>query len=243
MDIGVGPALLARVAGTGTGGWLRLYQPAAAMAFTGRDAVSPGFGQAVEISAASGFPPVLRAPGGRAVAFHDGSLCLDLAVAAREPRAGTIRRFAALSELLVEALAAVDVRAQLGPVRDEYCPGEYSINVGGKIKIAGIAQRVVRGGWLLGAVVFVAGADRVRDVIDGTYRALGVACDPGSIGAVSDVAPRVGVGDITDAITAAFARRGRLQAARCPAGLLARARLLAPDHPRLAASPTSAAAQ
>ncbi|SDN94338.1 lipoate--protein ligase family protein [Geodermatophilus sp. DSM 45219] len=232
VDVGIGPALLRQVAAQGTGGWLRLYRPAPATAFSRRDTLSPGFGAATEVSAAHGFAPVVRAPGGRAAVYHEGALCLDLVVAEDEPRGGVTRRFVELAEVLVEALATVGVAAAVGPVADEYCPGRFSVNAGGRVKLAGTAQRVVRGGWFLGAVLLVTDAEPVRRVVEATYRALGLTVDARTAGAVTDVAPGVRVEEVRSAVLAALGRRLDLHPAAVPGDLLDRAREAAPDLPR-----------
>ncbi len=231
-DIGVGPALLDEVMAGGSGGWLRVYRPAPTMAFSRMDALSPGFPRAVEVSAAHGFTPVLRAPGGRAAAYHEQALCIDLAVAALEPHAHITHRFVELADLIVEALGDLGVSAQVGSVPDEYCPGRFSVNSAG-LKIVGTAQRVKRGGWCLGAVVLVDGAARVREVIGPVYEALGLHCDVGTVGALSDLTSGLEVDDVGAAVLAAFARRGPLTGAAGSSDLLERARRAAPGHPVL----------
>lgn len=233
-DVGVGPALLQDVAARGRGGWLRVHRPAPTVAFSRRDALAAGFPQAVHASAAHGFTPVLRAPGGRAVAYHEGALCLELVVADPDPHTGAVARFQELAEVLVEALTSLDVDARVGPVPDEYCPGRYSVNGAGRVKLAGTAQRVVRGGWFLGAVLLVDGAGPVRDVIDPVYRALGLPCDLATIGSVTQLRAGVEVDDVTDAVLAALSARVPLRAAaEPPHDLLGRARRSALQHPAL----------
>ena len=229
-EVGTGPALLRAVAARGHGGWLRVYRPAPAVAFSRRDGLHPGFGQAVSTSAAHGFTPVLRAPGGRAVAYHEGALCLELVVADPDAHGGTTRRFVELADVLVDALSALGVDARVGAVPDEYCPGRYSVNGAGRVKLAGTAQRVVRGGWFLGAVLLVDGAGPVRGVLAPVYRALGLPCDVATIGAVSQMCAGLDVDDVAAAVLAALSRRVRLQAGRRPDDLLDQARRAALDH-------------
>ncbi len=232
-DIGVGPLLLRDVVDRGAGGWLRLYRPARTMAFSRRDALSAGFAAAVDISTAHGFTPVLRAPGGRAAAYHPGALGLDLVVADADPRSGTTRRFVELADLLVEALATLGVPAQVGAVPYEYCPGRYSVNADGRIKLAGVAQRVVRGGWLVSAVVMVEEAAAVQRVIGPVYESLGMECDVSTVGAVCDVVAGISVEEVADAVLAAFDRRLRARRSDPPVELVERARSFAVDHPHL----------
>lgn len=227
-DVGVGPALLRAVAAEGAGGWLRLYRPAPTVAFSRRDTLSAGFSHAAAVGAAAGYVPVLRGPGGRAAVYDDRALCVDLAVADPDPGARMLTRFAEFGELLVEALAGLGVAAAVAPVPGEYCPGRYSVSAGSR-KLAGSAQRMMPGGWLLSAVLLVDGADEVRDVVRGVYTALEQPCDPATVGAVADLAPGVTVDDAAAAVRAAFGARVHLKAAGCP-GLLAQARAAAADR-------------
>jgi lipoate-protein ligase A len=175
---------------------------------------------------------VLRAPGGRAAAFHEQALCLDLAVADPRPREGTEQRFADLAQLLVEALGTLGVRAGVGAVPGEYCPGRFSVHGAGR-KLAGTAQRVLGKGWCVGAVVVVGDAPRVRGVVGQVYEALGLACDVETVGSVDELARAVTVADVAVAVLAAFARRAALHPAELDPDLLDRARLAAPAHPDL----------
>ena len=229
-EVGTGPALLRSVAAEGSGGWLRVYRPAPAVAFSRRDGLHPGFGQAVRASEAHGFAPVLRSPGGRAVAYHEGALCLELVVADRDASSGATQRFVELADVLVEALRSLGVDARVGAVPDEYCPGRHSVNGAGRVKLAGTAQRVVRGGWFLGAVLLVDGAGPVREVIAPVYAALGLPCDLSTIGAASELRPGIDVEDVEVAVLAALSRRVRLRSARGPDDLLGRSRRAALDH-------------
>lgn len=215
-DVAVGPALLRAVTADGAGGWLRLYRPAPTVAFSRRDTLSPGFGAAAAAATAAGYAPVLRSPGGRAAVYDDRALCVDLAVADPDPGARMFARFAAFGELLVAALASLGVVADVAGVPGEYCPGRYSVSTAGR-KLAGSAQRLSRGGWLLGAVLLVDGADDVRAVVRDVYAALDVPCDPATVGAVADIAPGATVAQVAAAVRYAFAAEVRLvDGARLP---------------------------
>lgn len=57
-------------------------------------------------------------------------------------------------------LRRLDVpEARVGQVDGEYCPGEFSINVGGRAKVVGSAQRVTGTGALFSTVVQVVVGD------------------------------------------------------------------------------------
>ena len=232
-DTGTGPALLADVVDRGEGGWLRIYRPAPTVAFSRRDTLHAGFGAAVEISRDHGFMPVVRAPGGRAAAYHERALCLELVVADPDARTGTTARFVELADLIALALTSLGVDARVGAVPDEYCPGRYSVNGAGRVKLAGTAQRIVRGGWFIGAVILVDGAAPVREVIAPVYQTLGMHCDVTTVGSVADLTAGIDVHDVSAALITALDRRLPLQSAHYPTDLVRRARLAAPSHPIL----------
>jgi octanoyl-[GcvH]:protein N-octanoyltransferase len=240
LDIALGPALLQQVAAAGGPETLRLYRPAPTLAFSGRDCATPGIGRAATVALAGGFTPLRRGPGGRAAAYHRGAVCLDHVGVDTAGPAAIRPRFIRFGELLTEALRAVGVDAEVGPVPGEYCPGEFSVNDGRGHKLVGTAQRLVRGGWLFSTVILVADPEPVRTVLTGTYDALGLDWDPRTVGAVQTVAPGVCMSDVETAVLTAYARLGpQLPGALSPELIeLARARaerhLLPPPSPALA---------
>ena len=66
----------------------------------------------------------------------------------------------------------------------EYCPGDYSVNVGGRRKVAGLAQRVRGRRYLIGINLTVGDAQPLRAVLTDVYAALGLAFDPATVGEV-----------------------------------------------------------
>ena len=142
---------------------LRIYRPSAATVAFGRiDTLRPGYADAVAAASAGGFEPVVRAVGGRAVAYDPTCLVLDHLAPEPDRTLSTSRRFDAFGRLHADALHALGVDARVGEVPEEYCPGPFSVNARGLVKLVGTAQRVVRGGWQFSAVVIVDGAARLR---------------------------------------------------------------------------------
>src|SRR5690606_18601198 len=142
---------------------LRLYRPDDVVAFSGLDAASAGFAEAVAAARAAGFGAALRLAGGRAAVFHSGTLAFAWAVPVADLRRGIQERFDAVSELIAAALRRLGVDARVGEVPGEYCPGAHSVNARGRVKLMGVGQRVVRGAAHVGGVVGVRDGARVRE--------------------------------------------------------------------------------
>ncbi|MDO9378285.1 MAG: lipoate--protein ligase family protein [Nocardioidaceae bacterium] len=167
--------------------------PAPAVAFGASDTRRPGFADAVRAARAHGFTPVLRAPGGRAVAYTTAALVADVVVPEAQPNARMRARFVAAGEALAGALRDVGVDARHGEVPGEYCPGAHSVNARGTVKLAGTAQRVVRDAWLFSVVLVLDDAALLRPVLADVYAGLGQRLDPVSVGAVHDEGPALTV--------------------------------------------------
>lgn len=186
LDTGVSRAILDAVARGEEPETLRLHRPTAYVAFGSRDRTEPGFAEGVEAARGQGFEAVVRIAGGRAAVFHPDTIAFAWAVAADDPHGGVRARFEEVAGVVADALRVLGVDARVGEVPGEYCPGEHSVNAEGRRKLAGIGQRIVRGGAHAGGVVVVDGADRIRDVLVPVYRALGLDWDPDTAGSVSD---------------------------------------------------------
>jgi hypothetical protein len=96
------------------------------------------------------------------------------------------------------------VDARVGPVPREFCPGEFTVNARGAVKLVGTAQRVLRHASLLAASVAVDGADRLRAVLVDVYSALELDMDPATVGSVADEVPGVGVDEVERAVLSAY---------------------------------------
>jgi octanoyl-[GcvH]:protein N-octanoyltransferase len=201
LEVAVAHALVERVNGGAFTSVLRVYRPAPTVAFGRLDALRPGFAAAVSAARAHGFEPVLRAPGGHAVAYHEGCLGVDELVGEPDPIAGMHERFAATGARFAAALRSLGVDARVGPVPREFCPGEFTVNARGEVKLVGTAQRVLRHASLLAASVAVSGADRLRAVLVDVYEALELDMDPATVGAVGDQVP---VDAVERAVLAAY---------------------------------------
>ncbi len=188
------------------GATLRVYRPEPTVAFGARDRFLPGFPAAVDAAREHGFTPALRSLGGRAAAYHPGSLVIDHIEPSTDFIKDTNARFAGFGQEYVDVLRGIGIAARLGEIPGEYCPGEHSVNVGGRIKAIGTAQRVVSGAWLFSSSVVVEDPDPIRAVLTDVEAALGVDWDPSTGGSITEVHPAVTVAAVAEAFTGHFAR-------------------------------------
>jgi octanoyl-[GcvH]:protein N-octanoyltransferase len=188
----MGPAisrvLLERVAAGQAGETIRLSRPGRVVAFGRQDAVSPGYPAAVAAARAAGYEAMERLSGGRAAIYFEGALSFTHTVPDPEPPRRTKARFIEIGETLCEAFASLGVDARIGEVPGEYCPGAYSVNAEGRVKLVGVGQRMIRGAAHVGAVIVVTDSAEVRRVLTPVYEALGLDWRPETTGAVLEQA-------------------------------------------------------
>ncbi len=191
-----------------TGPIVRLYRPEPTVSFGQQDTRMPGYDAAQAYSRRHGFEPIVRKVGGRAAAYHRGSLIIDHIQPEADAMFGFRKRFEYFGELLTSMLKRLGVDAAVGEIPDEYCAGEYSVhavlNSEHRIKLAGTAQRVVKGAWLFSTSLVVENAAPVRDVLTDVYQALQLPLDPATVGAVEDAAAGVTVEDVIDELQLAY---------------------------------------
>jgi octanoyl-[GcvH]:protein N-octanoyltransferase len=200
FDIAVSHALLVRVAGGDLGPTIRLYRPGPTLAFGRLDTLRPGFAEAGAAARDDGFEPIIRLAGGHAAAYHEESLIYEEITPVEDVTASLHDRFRDGAELLAGAIASFGLDARVGEIPGEYCAGAYTVSAAGRIKLVGTAQRVVRGGALLSAFVLVTGGERLRATLFDVYRALDLAWDPATAGALDDAAPGVSIAAVEEAI-------------------------------------------
>lgn len=183
-------------------GSLRLYRARPTAAFAPRDLLLKDYGHAADAMRELGFVPVERRTGGQLAIYDESALVIDLVAPHPESRLHVIERFAGFSATIVRALQRLGIDARTGAVPGEYCPGDYSINAGGKIKIVGVAQRVNRLGYHLGAVIGVSPSVRLLEAVAMAYRILGLPFDAGSFGAVAELNGGIGFPQLREALLA-----------------------------------------
>lgn len=163
----------------------------------------PGFPEARQLAEEDGFPVLIRNSGGGAVAANEGSISFSMTFPVEDMRHGLYERYAEGAEIVVEAMSRVGVEAEPGEVEGEFCPGAYSVRVGGPegFKVAGLAQRVTRRAARLEALVLVTRTAEIRRVLTRFYGALGLSFRPAG---VADL-PRAGVPAAMEALAGSVA--------------------------------------
>jgi lipoate-protein ligase A len=182
---------------------LRLYTPVATLAMTRRESRMPGFSAASAAAVRLGFEPAIRPTGGRAVAYDESCLVFDL-ISRDDATLDPSDYFARAGNSIADALRSVGVDARLGEVAGEYCPGEYSINARGVVKLVGTSQRAIRGARLLSGMLAFGSVERYVAVLLEANAALDLTWDPATFGTMQVEAPQVPRSAVEDALIAAL---------------------------------------
>ncbi|HEX3292559.1 MAG TPA: hypothetical protein VHR38_02355 [Solirubrobacterales bacterium] len=203
--------ILRRVAAGELPPTIRIHRPGNEVAFGRQDVSSPGYEAAAEAARAAGFAAVERLAGGRAAVFHSGTIAIARAYADPQPPKRTYARFEEMADLIADALRGLGVDARVGEVPGEYCPGAYSVNARGQTKLAGIGQRMIRGGAHLGGVVVASGGREIARVLEPVYEALELDFNPATSGSASEELGReVDPGELEEAVIDELAKRYEL---------------------------------
>jgi len=208
---------------------LRLHIPPRVVAFGKRDVVAPGYPAAIEASIAQGFSAVERLAGGRAAVFHESTIAFAMASSIPDPRLGITERFEIMAKLMRDALVTLGIRAEIGELPGEYCPGRYSVHAGGR-KLVGIGQRLIRGAAHVGGVMVVKDSNAVRSVLVPVYEALQLAWDPDTTGAIEDISGNIAVSDVIDSVLGQFEQMFHLTRGQVDTGTEAAAMERMSDH-------------
>ena len=156
------------------------------MGVTRRDTFRPGFADAVRAANGEGYPVLVRSSGGGATAADTGTFGFSIIrPAAEEGGRGIPQRYEEAAALVLGAFSRLGLAAEVGEVRDEFCPGDHSVRVGGwkdGMKLCGIAQRVTNRVTSVGGIVLVEGEGELARVLEKVYGALGLPFRPGSVG-------------------------------------------------------------
>ena len=234
LGTAVSRAILTRVAAGELPPTARIHRPGRELAFGRRDVAAAGYERAVEAALAAGFPPVERLAGGRAAVFHEGTIAFTRAYPDPHPPRRTYERFEEVAALVSGTLEDLGIDARVGEVPGEYCPGAYSVNAGGARQLAGIGQRMIRGGAHVGVVIVVSGEELVREALVPVYEALELDWDPDTSGSLAaELGREVDPDEVTDALVARLGRDNVVSEAELDDETLALARRLLDDHDRV----------
>lgn len=229
-DTAVSHAILEAVSAGRIGGTLRLFVPGRLVAFGLADRGSAGYPRAVRAARAHRYSAIERLAGGRAAVFHESTLAFSWAVPEADPRTGIEQRFEQIASIMARAFESLGVDARVGRLPGEYCPGDWSVNAGGRVKVMGVGQRLVRRAAHVGGVVVVDQGHLIRDVLIPVYRSLHLDWDPRTAGSLADRAPGLDNEIVAKAILDAFADRFPLERGVLPGFVVERAGHLIHDH-------------
>jgi lipoate-protein ligase A len=198
-DHAISRSLLEHVAAGQAESAVRIWAPVPALALSRLDELRAGAGAATAAAARAGIPAVRRVSGGHAVVLGSGSFCAGFAERAASFE-GTQERYERLSAALIAAFADVGVEAEHGALDREWCPGTWSIRADG-VKLAGLAQRAIKGAAWVEAVVDLAPDPAARSLLTEVYAELDLPLDPNTLGSLSEVRGRaVGFDELASAL-------------------------------------------
>ena len=200
QDMALTAAMLRSVAEGRVSAMLRIVEPGPTVAFGKRDTFCAGFQRAAQAARLHGFEPIIRQAGGHAVAYDERSVVLELLRPEEQLSGVSGDRLSELTALIRDSLGQLGVHLELGELPGEYCPGRFSLHIAGGPKVAGIAQRVMKGASLTTAVVVVGSGRRLRAVTADVYTALQLPLDVFTVGSIDDCYGSVGVSMVADAI-------------------------------------------
>ncbi len=196
---------------------------------TRKDTFRPSFEVARDAAIADGYPVFVRSSGGGATAADNGTFGFSIVRPTSGPGGdvgGIKERYDEATGLVLAAFERVGMRAEVGEVRDEFCPGDQSIRFGGPegAKVVGIAQRITRRATSVGGIVLVYGEEELAQVLEKVYSAMNLPFRRESVGSLR----RAGYDGDVEGVIEAFALEAehRYGAVRSPVdcGLVASVR-------------------
>jgi octanoyl-[GcvH]:protein N-octanoyltransferase len=166
---------------------LRFRRPRPTAAFSPQDTTHPDYEDIKERARARGFEPIERGTGGRLTLFDENALGITIIAPHAAPHGQMIKRYEILSNAIAKGLQNLGIDARVGELPNEYCPGKYSVNAEGRIKLVGVAQRMNQRCLQMGAIVSVHRSEEACAGIAEAYRGMGLNFDPLTYGAITDL--------------------------------------------------------
>ncbi|WCB96199.1 Octanoyl-[GcvH]:protein N-octanoyltransferase [Baekduia alba] len=232
LDAAITHALLRQVGAGEKPATARVFRPGPTMAFGRLDALDGETYDNARVAArAHGFVPLLRLGGGHAAGYDEGAVLVEVVTPVKTIAEGIPARFASATALLVESLAAVGIAARVGELPGEYCAGDWSVNAAG-VKLAGTAQRSIRGASLVTAMLIVEHGARLRAALVDVYAALGIAWRPSTAAGAADIVRTLTAADAERTLVATLAAHERLTATTLDPATVALAQTLRSAHER-----------
>lgn len=229
MELAVANALVRRASAGEVSDAVRIYRPAEpVLVFGRRDTRHPGFPAAVQAGRDAGFQPLIRAVGGRPVAYTSEAVVVDHVRHDLRATEDHQRRFGSFGTRYADALRDLCVDARVGEVPGEYCPGAQSINARGAVKLVGTAQRVVQRAWLFSSLTVVGDDGRIRSLLTEVYTHLELPLDPTTVGSLTTERPDLTAAAVEQHLQVVFAPGTTAEALDQPT--LELAATYAPDH-------------
>ena len=174
---------------------------------TRRDTFRPGFIDAVRAAGEMDYPVLVRSSGGGATAADLGTFGFSIIRPADETERGRgiSDRYDEAAAFVLGAFSLLGIEAEVGEVRDEFCPGDHSVRVGdreGGMKVVGIAQRITRRATSVGGIVLVEGEQALARVLVRVYDAMRLPFRPQGVGSLRRAGYEAGTHDAIDAFAA-----------------------------------------
>lgn len=185
-------------------GVLRFRRPRPTAAFSPQDTTHPDYERIKHEARASGFEPIERGTGGRLTMFDEHALAITIISPHADPHQHTIKRYEIFAGAIAVALLKLGIDARIGELPNEYCPGKFSINAEGRVKLVGIAQRMNRRCIQMGAIIAVERSDKACAAIADSYQAMDLAFDSATYGAISEFQTRVAYSQVRDSLLASI---------------------------------------
>ena len=230
LDAAITHALLRQVASGEKPPTARIFRPGPTMAFGRLDALDEARYAAARAAArAHGYEPVLRLGGGHAAGYDEGSVLVEIIRPIETIAEGIPERFASMTSLLMESLSALGITARTGELPGEYCAGDWSVNAAG-VKLAGTAQRSIRGASLVTAMLIVENGTTLRAALTDVYASLDIPWRPSTAASARDIIPSLTTADAERILISTLAAHERLTATTLSTSTLTLAEQLRPAH-------------
>jgi lipoate-protein ligase A len=178
------------------------------VAFSGLEQRLAGFQDAVGEALAFHFEPVVRPAGGRMVVLDEDWVVIDIITPERYLEVAHRDVYQQFGNTFVSILRDFGVDASMGAVDGEYCPGDYSINARGAVKLVGTAQRVRRGARLFSACIPFSVSSTVASLFERINSSLRLDWNPMTLGGLDNEVKGLTIEDLERALINHFAPMG-----------------------------------